>query len=342
MIKFGWPTVVAYCVGVLFGAYLLRPQKRKRSEFVYAGCVERLFIHPIKSCRGVEVDFVDCTPRGAKNGFLRDREFLVVDEANDHQFLTARAFPSLVLVEAEVDEDELRVRLPGEWTVRVGLEEVTQRNDVRRAHLHDNKRADGLDCGDLIADAFTRYLRLEGKRRCRLLRFSEDLYTERDLMASDDVWNNPVPKGFQDHILYADSTSFTINTRGSLENLNDRLMADKLEPVDIRNFRPVIFVDGPEAFEEDRWSEVEIGDAKLIAFRPCSRCVMTTVDPNSGIADKKMQPLKKLKEYRLAPEGKLRKFFKQKPIFGVHLGVQRCGRIRVGDSVFVSYKHSAF
>lgn len=34
-----------------------------------------------------------------------------------------------------------------------------------------------------------------------------------------------------------------------------------------------------------------------------------------------MQPLKKLREFRLAPEGPMRKEFKESPIFGVNAGV---------------------
>jgi uncharacterized protein YcbX len=69
-----------------------------------------------------------------------------------------------------------------------------------------------------------------------------------------------------------------------------------------------------------------------------SSCVLTTVNPDTGILSKEMQPLKKLREYRLAPEGRLRDLYGNSPLFGVHLALVRPGRIRVGDTVYARYK----
>lgn len=45
--------------------------------------------------------------------------------------------------------------------------------------------------------------------------------------------------------------------------------------------------------------------------------------------------------YRLAP-GNLREFYKESPLFGVHLALKSHGRIRVGDTVYARYKPSPF
>jgi hypothetical protein len=45
--------------------------------------------------------------------------------------------------------------------------------------------------------------------------------------------------------------------------------------------------------------------------------------------------------YRLAPKG-LREFYKESPLFGVHLSLKRPGRVRVGDTVYARYKPSPF
>lgn len=41
--------------------------------------------------------------------------------------------------------------------------------------------------------------------------------------------------------------------------------------------------------------------------------------------------------YRLAP-GKLRSVYKDSPVFGTVMGLNKAGRIRRGDSVYVRYK----
>ncbi|KHJ91754.1 hypothetical protein OESDEN_08368 [Oesophagostomum dentatum] len=53
------------------------------------------------------------------------------------------------------------------------------------------------------------------------------------------------------------------------------------------------------------------------------RCVFTTIDPKTGVKDPGMQPLKKLRQFRLAPEGPMRQQFKDSPIFGVNAGVDK-------------------
>ncbi|PAV73757.1 hypothetical protein WR25_16288 [Diploscapter pachys] len=167
--------------------------------------------------------------------------------------------------------------------------------------------------------------------------FKYGLYTERYFESEDAYWNNPVPKR-KDDIPYYDFSPYLVTTMSSLDELNKRLD----EPVTIRNFRPVIAVEGCPPWDEDKWAEIRIGEAKMICYRPCTRCVVTTVDPDTGIKNPNMQPLKALREFRLAPEGKMRDRFKDSPVFGVQTGLNSEGYIHVGQTVYARYKPSAF
>ncbi|KIH64960.1 MOSC domain protein [Ancylostoma duodenale] len=129
-----------------------------------------------------------------------------------------------------------------------------------------------------------------------------------------------------------------ITTQASLDDLNSKLEND----VTSLHFRPVIVVDQCAAWDEDKWLDLQIGDVKLQCFKPCTRCVFTTIDPETGTKDSDMQPLKKLRQFRLAPEGPMRQQFKDSPIFGVNAGVDRPGHIHVGQTVYARYKKSAF
>ncbi|MCC7247782.1 MAG: MOSC domain-containing protein, partial [Lysobacter sp.] len=57
---------------------------------------------------------------------------------------------------------------------------------------------------------------------------------------------------------------------------------------------------------------------------PCTRCVFTTVDPDTGERDAEGEPLRTLKDYRRTPSG---------ITFGMNLIPRGTGTLRVGDAV---------
>jgi uncharacterized protein YcbX len=78
---------------------------------------------------------------------------------------------------------------------------------------------------------------------------------------------------------------------------------------------------GGEAFCEDLWREFRIGDQHFEAVKPCSRCVLTTV--NQQTAQRGSEPLSTLSTYRLK---------NNKVLFGQNI-LPRSGRgyIQAGD-----------
>jgi uncharacterized protein YcbX len=122
---------------------------------------------------------------------------------------------------------------------------------------------------------------------------------------------------------FADGFPFLVTNTASLAELNTRLAA----PVEMRRFRPNIVVEGAEAWDEDHWQSLSIGDNHLSIVKPCSRCVMTTVDPAKGQKDAASQPLRTLSGYRRTQEG---------VIFGQNAIHESPGIIRVGDPVSVN------
>ena len=88
-------------------------------------------------------------------------------------------------------------------------------------------------------------------------------------------------------------------------------------------FRPNIVVEGAEAFAEDHWGQIRIGSAVFEAVKNCTRCIITTIDQQSGEKTGK-EPLKTLATYRNSEKGVL---------FGENLLVVKPGKIKVGDEV---------
>uniref|UniRef100_A0A914GY32 MOSC domain-containing protein n=1 Tax=Globodera rostochiensis TaxID=31243 RepID=A0A914GY32_GLORO len=323
-------TVATVCALGTVAVVLLLIVQRKRhrrcggdgdngTAFVRAGQVEQLYIYPIKSCKGNK----------------RDRHFLVVDSMRHNQMLTGRIYPRMLLIRAHVEHDVLCVQFPDRNPVQVRLKEVQQHNHVRRARLFSDLQTDGLDCGDEVAKALDEFLLAkEGtagdSRKLRLIYFGGDwLYTERDAKPEQRWWaNNAVPE-VKDKVAYADLAGYMAFSSASEIR------------VDARNFRPNLVISGLPPFDEDRWLYVRAGDAEFACYKPCTRCVMTTIDPDSGCRNAKMEPLKELRKYRLAP-GKLYEVFKESPVFGVNMAIIKPGRVRIGDPVWIRYKPSPF
>uniref|UniRef100_A0A915DPB8 MOSC domain-containing protein n=1 Tax=Ditylenchus dipsaci TaxID=166011 RepID=A0A915DPB8_9BILA len=208
--------------------------------------------------------------------------------------------------------------------------------------LHNKACTDGYDCGLEVGAFLTKFLEVTGNRDLRLLYFVDGIYTERDYASKSVYWNNPVPV-LQDQIAYADLTSYHALTTASVDDLNTRL-AEQNESISALNFRPNIVVSGvAQAYDEDRWLHVRIGEqVEFVCFKPCTRCVLTTVHPTEGKKNDKMEPLRELRNYRLAPPGKLLDEYQKSPIFGVNMALVKGGRIHVGDEVQVRYKPTPF
>ena len=61
-------------------------------------------------------------------------------------------------------------------------------------------------------------------------------------------------------------------------------------------FRPNLVLDGLDAWEEDQIKELRIGAVRLKLVKACTRCVMTSIDQQTGL--KAVSPLPVLQEFR--------------------------------------------
>jgi uncharacterized protein YcbX len=97
--------------------------------------------------------------------------------------------------------------------------------------------------------------------------------------------------------------------------------------LDPRRFRMNLELDGCHPYEEDTWDgrSVAVGGAVLRIHGQIPRCVVTTLDPSSGVKD--WDTLTQIAKYRprIGGDGGLP--------FGVYSRVVAPGRVRVGDQV---------
>nr|XP_010597724.1 mitochondrial amidoxime reducing component 2 [Loxodonta africana] len=129
-------------------------------------------------------------------------------------------------------------------------------------------------------------------------------------------------------VAYPDCSPILVLSEASLADLNTRLE----KKAKMEHFRPNIIVTGCGPFDEDTWDELLIGNVELKKVMACSRCILTTVDPDTGVRDRK-EPLETLKSYRLCDPSE-RHIYKSSPLFGIYYLVEKCGSLRVGDPVY--------
>ena len=121
-------------------------------------------------------------------------------------------------------------------------------------------------------------------------------------------------------VSFADGYPFLLTSEASLADLNSRLHV----PVSMKNFRPNIVISGGvSAYAEDVWQRVIIGEITFELVKPCSRCIMTTIN-EKGQKSESREPLKTMAQYRKNEFG---------ICFGQNLVHLSPGKIRVGDLV---------
>jgi len=255
-----------------------------------------LCIYPIKSVAGICLDRAELSDTGLQF----DRQFMLID-ANG-QFITGRRFPALVQVNAVLQPAGLSLYAPGMLPLAIHYRQLRQQYQPVTIWGH----ALQAQAGDPAWDAwFSDYL----GSACRLVFFGQQSHrlTQRG----------------QQPVAFADGYPLLLTSRDSLADLNRRLH----RPVGMARFRPNLIIEGAAPFAEDGWQRIRIGAIEFDVVKPCSRCIFTTVDPDSGEADAEQQPLATLKRFRRNPDGEID--------FGMNLIARSRGLLRRGDPVEV-------
>uniref|UniRef100_A0A672FMS5 Mitochondrial amidoxime reducing component 1 n=1 Tax=Salarias fasciatus TaxID=181472 RepID=A0A672FMS5_SALFA len=299
----------AALLGLGLGYRYLR--RAERAEPV--GVVSQLLVHPLKSGRGVSVSEAECLQLGLKSGELRDRHFLLVTE--DGHMVTGRQQPRLVLVSLTCDGGLGRLTGPDMEELRFPLDRP--QNPVLDCRVFSSD-VQGRDCGDDVSRWFTSFLAAE--KTFRLVQFEAHMKCRRPLEAE--------PQFPEYQVAYPDFCPVMLLSAASVDDLSSRLEQE----VTAERFRPNIVVGGCRAFDEVRPRELQIGGVRLQRVMACGRCIFTTVDPETGVINRK-EPLETLKSYRLCHPSE-KHLYKSSPLFGQLHKVKQEGALRVGDVVY--------
>ena len=262
--------------------------------------MSRLWIYPIKSCRGIPVDQLTLDDRGP----LLDRRWMLVD--HDGCFLTQREHPRMTLIQVAIAGDEMRLSAPGMTDITF----AQQAGSTPTPCVVWNDTVELLRVGEAVDEWLSDFLGIH----CSLMRMPAS--TERVV----DRTYSPETR----LVTLADAFPMLLISTGSIDLLNEKLAMIGEQPITMERFRPNIEVSDERPHVEDEWRTITIGAVECAVVKPCSRCAITTVDLATAVPGK--EPLRTLASYRKVGA---------KVLFGQNVIHARAGVIRAGDEITV-------
>ena len=260
-----------------------------------------LYRFPLKSGKGESL----LQARLDKLGLVGDRRWMLVDQASG-RFLTQRADPKMSQLSALWNASGgLTLNAQGFEALDVAVPEVD--TDLRGVTIwRDTLRVP--DAGDVAADWLSRFI----EKLVRLVHVPlERARTTEAGYGRDD-----------DKVAFADGYPLLLIGQASLDDISHKVG----RPLDMLRFRPNLVIEGSEAFAEDGWKRIRIGDVEFRLVKSCSRCILTTIDPYTGIRDEQREPLATLMTYRKQDDGIM---------FGQNLVNDGSGVLEVGMPVTI-------
>jgi len=261
--------------------------------------LQNINVYPIKSSAGIELSnsWVE------ELGLAFDRRFVVASPEGD--FFTARTHPTLCLIQANLTATGMVITAPNMPCLTVDYHKVSASYVAVRVW---DDTINAQQCQENINQWFSRYL----EQPCQLLFFGTD--------------SQRLVKNKSSQVGFADGYPLLLISQASLDNLNSRY-ASETPTISMAQFRPNIVINHCDAFAEDTWQHIRIGEVEFEITKPCTRCIFTTINPQTGELNRQQEPLKTLKDFRQLANGDI--------LFGQNLIPLNQGQIKRGDNLEV-------
>lgn len=221
-----------------------------------------------------------------ERGLRHDRRWMLTDR--DGFFMTQREFPRMATITVKVESGMLRVESKNAGEMAIPFE--PDHGERQRVTIWQSV-CDAEVYRGAVSEWFSDVL----GTRCQLVRMPDA--TQRHI--------SPIFDRGRDIVSFADGYPIMVVGEASLEDLNKTLSREMEEsgrdPLPMNRFRPNLVVSDSDAYAEDNWSRIRIGEAIFRSTKPCERCVITTVDQSKGEFTGK-EPLKTLATYRMAKD----------------------------------------
>jgi len=255
-----------------------------------------IMVYPLKSAREISLknSFLE------QRGLVHDRRWMVVD--NFARFISQRTHPEMALLKTEIVDKTLRLSAPGMSELDLPIfqtEGISQMVEIW------GDRCEALEADKHSESWISDYLGV----KCKFV-FMPDS-SNRQVDQEYAIGSNKVA--------FSDGFPLLLISESSLNDLNNRIT----EEITVKRFRPNLILKNTPPYQEDNWKAIRIGECELQIVKPCSRCVLTTVDPQTGVFSGR-EPLKTLAKYRK---------FNGEVLFGQNLIPHSSGKIEIGMKV---------
>lgn len=232
--------------------------------------LKSIHIYPIKSLRGIELSTSEIDEFSLKF----DRRWMLVDDNN--KFLSQREIPKLNQLEVAFSDDAIIVKQKN-TTNSIKIPLKTTSKTTFKVNIWD-EYIDAIHIQSQIDEWFSLILNTS----CKLVYMPP---TANRKVNPEYATNN-------EKTSFNDGFPFLIIGEESLNLLNSKLNV----PILMNRFRPNFVFSGGQPHEEDTWNTFKIGASVFKRVKPCSRCIITTIDPVTSKIGK--EPLRTLSLYR--------------------------------------------
>ncbi|KAG4076052.1 hypothetical protein HA402_011526 [Bradysia odoriphaga] len=316
----------AVVVGTAAAAGLAYFYARKRAEPIptkwkKVGKVSDLNFFPVKSCAPIKCNSLRCHNLGVECDELVDRGFII---SRNNKQVTARVYPNMLLIQPKLEGSQLTLSAPGRPNYNLDLDDLRKRLTKSEIECWYSKVV-GIDAGDHVGDWLSEFI--VGQPGIFRLSFYPHKYSTKGIAKPDRKYKEYLDA---DAGSYHDKTSYMLINQGSIDQLNSEL-DHVVTPL---QFRPNLLIEGPGAYDEDSWKWVRIGDNVVFrVLKPCTRCILTNINPETGKRHPEGEPLKTLVKTRtILPN--------EPPVIGIQMGVRVRGSVSIGDAVYVNDESS--
>jgi len=263
------------------------------AQFILSG----IFVYPVKSLAGISANSWPVTEKG----FQHDRKWMIID--NDRQFLSQRKLPKMALIKTALTDQNLILSAPDMDDLSLPLEPVDGQI-INSTIWHDqcDARSVSIEADQWLSDFL--------KQDCRLVYQPDEI-----IRPVDPNYAQPTDK-----VAFSDGFPFLIISENSLVALNHEMQLN----LPMSRFRPNLVISGCSAYEEDSWREISIGAINFRLPKPCSRCAIPAIDPETAQIGK--EPLTTLNRTRK---------WQNKVYFGQNALHDQCGQLTVGDAAHI-------
>ncbi|UXA00587.1 hybrid-cluster NAD(P)-dependent oxidoreductase [Vibrio splendidus] len=258
--------------------------------------LSQINVFPVKSVGGISLS----SAWVEKQGLTFDRRFMLA--LADGSMVTARKYPKMVKVSSSLQPDGLIFTCEGKEPLR-----------LKYANFKMQEAP-----ATVWKDSFTAYTTNDEADDW----FSDVLGVRVELLFSGEQ-SNRVREKLGQNVSFADGYPMLVISQASLDELNRR--SPEVHSMD--QFRTNFVVSNTEAFAEDGWKRIRIGEVEFEAVKPCERCILTTVDVERGEFRATKEPLNTFSTFRANERGGV--------FFGQNLVAKNEGLIKAGDVVEV-------